>query len=151
MTLITLFRVLVVAAPVLATLGIAANYFGAAHVSQDWRDILAWSGDSAWIPDPSSIWQTQRLLAILVILLYVVIVVAALVAQVGLFLFWRFARPLALILAVLGEALVLGFGLSIFLPLEQMLYDLCLLSEGAILALAYFSPLHERFDQRTVA
>jgi hypothetical protein len=151
MTLTTLFRVLVVAAPVLAVLGVVANHFGAAHVSQDWRDILAWSGDGAWIPDPSSIWQTQRMLAISVVFLYVIVVIAALVAQVGLFLFWRFARPLAVVLTVLGEALVLGFGLSVFLPLEQVFYDLCLLSEGAILALAYFSPLHARFDQRSVA
>lgn len=151
MSLSTLFRIMVVAGPIFGLLGIAANHFGAARVSPEWRDLLTWSGDGSWLPNPSSLWDGQRALAVGVIVLYGLFLVAFLLGQVGLFLFWRFAPPLALATAIFGEVVALGSGLFIYLPLERLCDDICLVLEGAVLALAYFSPLRRKFRRRRVA
>lgn len=75
------------------------------------------------------------------------LLLAGLVSVVGLLLFWRFSRPLALVSTVLGEILLPFFGPTIESGWVSMLDDCAGILWGAALALAYFSPARESFEK----
>jgi urea transporter len=64
---------------------------------------------------------------------------------VGLLLFKRWARALALF-TTLASLLLLTSGSSLFTGLESAFYEAATLCWGAVLALAYYSPVSERFN-----
>jgi len=89
----------------------------------------------AWIPD--SIATTFLLAALLIPLV---------IAQiVGLYLFRRWARTLSTVLTVLVWPLLLFTGPSVQSALEVVLSDVTSVLWGALLALAWASPVSRRF------
>lgn len=90
----------------------------------------------AWIPDGIA---TTLLLAALLI--------PVVVAQiVGLYLFRRWARTLSTVLTVLVWPLLLFTGPSVQSALEVVLSDVTSVLWGALLALAWASPVSRRFE-----
>lgn len=143
-----LFRVLLLVSLVATVMAITLHHTASGRVSDDWKTLLQWDGDGGLVdrvPDtfPSS-WGA-RILLIAGLLVAIGFVVFTLVTQIGMILFWRFARPGFLITTALWIGLSPFLGLSVTLPLEGALYYLATLCDGAALAMAYFSPLSERF------
>lgn len=69
-------------------------------------------------------------------------------AAVGMFLIRAWARRLYLVLAILSVVAAPLSGFSVQTPLDMMLSSVVLLIDGAILALAYLSPLSLAFTRR---
>jgi hypothetical protein len=79
---------------------------------------------------------------------FIVYVAASLVAFVGLYLFKRWARTANLVLAALIIVVWPAMGHVVLSGLAQGLGEIALLLWGAVLALAYFSPIRERFESK---
>jgi hypothetical protein len=79
---------------------------------------------------------------------FIVYVAASLVAFVGLYLFKRWARTANLVLAALIIVVWPAMGHVVLSGLAQGLGEIALLLWGAVLALAYFSPISERFESK---
>ena len=79
------------------------------------------------------------------ITLLVVYVVASLVAFVGLYQFKPWARTANLVLAALMILVAPAMGHVVLSGLAQGFGEIALFLWGAVLALAYFSPISERF------
>ena len=150
MPLRTLFRIIVALYPVLVAVAIAYQQLAEPHLSEDWRSILAWNGDGGWPPtdfaeglsSASAIGWGVLLIAFLAVLLAV---------QIGLFCFHRWARAGFLGLTLVFLVTVPFLGLSIYLPLEAAITELISISDGLIIALAYFSPLRRQFAKKRSA
>ena len=71
--------------------------------------------------------------------------VAALAGVVGIFLFKRWGRALSLYSTALGFLLVPFIGPGVYSGLTSALDEVSFTLWGAVLAMAYFSPLAERF------
>ena len=72
---------------------------------------------------------------------------AWIVGLVGLFFFKSWARALSLAITLLGLVLTVGLGPSLSSGLEASLLEASSILWGAILALAYFSPVSARFER----
>jgi hypothetical protein len=66
---------------------------------------------------------------------------------VGLFLFWRFARFGFVLICALTLALVPFDGLVVMTPLVAALYDLSLVIDGVVVAMAYLPPVRNEFER----
>jgi hypothetical protein len=82
---------------------------------------------------------------VLILLLFVSFAVAGVAGTVGLIFFKRWARPLSLWITVLGFAIYPLLGTAVASPWADALSDASFMLWGAILAIAYFSPLRNRF------
>ncbi len=71
-----------------------------------------------------------------------------LIASVGLFFFQNWARHLFLILYVVGTLLIPLSGFSAQGPMENFFGQIATVLDGAILALAYLSPLAQNFQNK---
>lgn len=143
-----LFRALLLVSLFATVMALTLHLTASSRVSEDWKTLLQWDGDAGLVdrvPDtlPSS-WGA-RILLIAGFLVAIAFVVLTLLTQIGMMLFWRFARPGFLITTALSLVLSPFLGLSVTLPLEGAMYYLATLCDGAVLAMAYFSPLSERF------
>ena len=144
MPLRTLFRVIVVLYPVLVAAAIAYQQLSEPYLSEDWRNILAWNGDGGWAPSDFAEGLTSAS-AIGWGILIITFVVVLFAVQVGLFCFRRWARTGFVALTLLLVVTVPFLGLSIYLPLDAAITELISISDGLIIALAYFSPLRREF------
>ena len=148
MTSQKLFRVLLLVSLIATVTATALHYAASSHVSADWKTLLQWDGDGGLVdrvPDEFPSAWSARVLLIVGLIVALGFALFTLVTQIGMLFFWRFARPGFLVVTVVWIALTPFFGLSVTLPLEGMLYYLATLCDGAALAMAYFSPLSERF------
>jgi hypothetical protein len=75
----------------------------------------------------------------------------ALVSMVGLFLFWRPARPLYLVTTAAGLFLTPFFGPYVDAGWETAFGEAATIISGMVLALVYFSPLKELFEKPKIA
>ena len=76
------------------------------------------------------------------------IVIAALAARIGLFVFWRPARMLFLVTTV-AEVIAIAFmPAPADTAVSSMLHQAATYIAGAILAFIYFSPVRETFERR---
>jgi len=73
---------------------------------------------------------------------------ARLLAGIALFLFLPWARWLLLIVLSSDCISVLLAGVAVAAPIDQFVYVLMYLAEGAILALAYSEPLNQAFERK---
>jgi hypothetical protein len=71
--------------------------------------------------------------------------VASIVSTIGLFFFWYWVRPFALVTAILGLAVSPLFGPELSSGWSSALLEASFLAWGAVLALAYYSPLSQSF------
>jgi uncharacterized membrane protein len=76
----------------------------------------------------------------------IVLLVILIATYVGLFLFKRWARVLFVMGFVVSIPTYFMDGLFVSSGLEQLLYDACLLTYGAIIAVAYYSPVKRFFE-----
>jgi len=79
------------------------------------------------------------------------LLLAYVVASVGLFLFWRPARPLYLVTVIGGVLLTPALGPYVDSGWGEMLGAVGGMVTGAILALIYFSPLKELYEGGSTA
>jgi hypothetical protein len=70
----------------------------------------------------------------------------SLLASIGVFFFQNWGRHLLLSLYALGVLLSLLSGFSVQGPVENFLGQLTVVLDGAVLAMAYFSPLAKHFS-----
>ncbi len=93
-------------------------------------DLLAWGGygSHSWAQHP---------------LFYLSIGLGKVVSSIGLLLFLSWGRWLLLAIVVVSVASVPFSGMAISVPLDTVVGSLTGLTDGAILALAFFSPLSE--------
>jgi uncharacterized membrane protein len=76
----------------------------------------------------------------------IVLLVILIATYVGLFLFKRWARVLFVMGFVVSIPTYFMDGLFVSSGLEQLLYDACLLTYGAIIAVVYYSPVKRFFE-----
>jgi hypothetical protein len=77
--------------------------------------------------------------------LLIILIVAVVAIQIGLFLFRRWARTAYLVCTAVIIVMIPFGGLGIHLPVEAAIYEVVSIADGVILALAYFSPLRREF------
>ncbi len=136
------FRASVVAAAVIAVMTIVYTPAATCTFSQDWQDLLAWSGDGHIFSDREE-FAPRTDIAISVLL--VVFLIVAVGNQIALFFYWKPSRLIYLCLTIIGYLTVPFSGLTVSPPLETLGYELTNFFSGVTLALAYFSPVAERF------
>ena len=85
----------------------------------------------------------------LALLLIVPFIVVAVAGTVGLFFFKRWARSASLYVTILGFGLYPILGPTVISPWSGALSDASFMLWGATLAIAYFSPLRDRFSRLT--
>jgi hypothetical protein len=137
-----LFRLAVVLPLILSGAGVIYALAAQELFSQDWQDLIAWNGDGGILPDD---WSGTPLTIWLVIGAFGLISLIALVNQALLFFYWKPSRTIFLVSWVLLYPATLLLGLTILTPVENLLYELSALMTGVTLALAYYSPVAERF------
>lgn len=137
-----LFRLSIIAPVALSGIGIAYAILAESSFSQDWQDIITWNGDGGIFPDDLSTATAWTWVIIGVICLTAII---ALLNQILLFFYWKPSRTIFLFSCILLYPAMLLFGLSILTPVEYVLYEISAFLSGVTLALAYYSPVAERF------
>ena len=109
------------------------------QVPADWKTLLEWHGDGGMIYESlSNRW--------LLFGVGIPLVIAFFYSVIGMFFFWRFARPVYAGLTVALLLLTPFFGISVLLPIETALAELSLLVDGAIIALSYSHPFSSYFE-----
>lgn len=141
-----LFRTSILAPPVLSLAAVLYALLVERSLSAEWRDLMTWNGDGAFllgdeIPSSTLAWVLHWALVAAVGLA----AIGALVNQVLLFFYWKPARAIYLASCLVFYPLGLLLGLSITTPLESFLYECSTFLSGMTLALAYHSPVAERF------
>ena len=97
------------------------------------------NADERYVTSLPRAWLVQ------VIIWAVVYVVSALVAVTGLFFFRRWSRPLSIFVSTMAIAGWPLLGYNVVSGWSQALFDTALILWGGALAIAYCSPLAERF------
>jgi hypothetical protein len=137
----TAFRTSIIVAPIIALLALIYTTVAIPTFSQDWQDLLSWAGDGGVFVDGDEFSSSD--IALLVGLIALTFV--ALGNQVALFFYWRPSRSIFLGLTILGFVATPFLGLTVAPPMETFGYELSIFISGMTLALAYFSPVAERF------
>ena len=112
------------------------------QLPEDWKTLLEWNGNGSIIDE---LLENRWLLFGVGIPL----VILAIATQIGMFLFWRFARPVYAALTAVFVLLTSFWGISVLLPVEAALGELSLLVEGAVIALSYSQPFSSYFEAGT--
>jgi hypothetical protein len=129
------FRGLVIASTVCYLLVVFSPWLFWQGVSQETYAVLSWSGVGAFLPLPRGVYG-------LIVLLWVAV-------AVGMYQFSPQARLVFLVLTGFNLLLTLLGGMMTLMAFEAFLVTAATLMDGAILALAYLSPLKESFEDET--
>ena len=134
------FRCLVAVALVLGVAAIiAVQSPGAAP--EEWLTLLEWHGNGGVLENAmENPW--------LLVGLGVPVVLVVLATQIGMFLFWRPARPAYAAITAASVLLTSFGGISVMLPVEAAFVELTLLLEGAVITLSYSQPFSSYFETR---
>ena len=125
------FRVIVVTGLICYLLYAVGPWVFWPNLSREAGDVLSWRGLEAILPLPPVVyWLTLALWA---------------AAAVGLYFFIRAARALFTGLIGLSIVITLLGGMHVGLASESFVLYLANLSDGAVLVLAYWSPLRKKF------
>lgn len=145
-SLISLFRLTLFLSPLFAILSCVYTYVATPQFSQEWKDLLEWSGDgfAFGILDSGKLTFPKVAFAVGGLLFFLAVVAN----QVALFFFWRPSRTGFLILSIIGFGLIPFMGLQVVPPWEAFFYELSVFLSGVTLALAYFSPLSVKFEKQ---
>ena len=146
MTLKNRFRLIVGLSLAFAVASAVPSFF-LGGISEEWKIVLQWHGNEGVfeklldnLPE-SGVARAGLLIVLISFLTYVVAV------QVGMFLFWRFARVGYLLLTAGFVVLVSLDGLVVMTPFEAALCQLSLILDGAVLAIAYLQPISSYFEK----
>ena len=139
------FRIVVALSGALIIAGAVAAMFPG-QIPEDWATLLQWHGNggiSEQITEniPESYWA--RAILLLVGFGFLAFTIAVLI---GMFLFWRFARFGFVCLTALSVVLVPFDGLVVMAPIEAALFQLALILDGVIVAMAYLPPIGRLFE-----
>lgn len=133
-----LFRCLV-AISLLSFLAAMAVTQMATDVPPEWRTLFEWNGNGGYLDGL----EENRWIVLGLGIPFVILVV---VAQIGMFLFWRFARPAYAALVAVTVVITPFSGLVVQLPLEAAWWSLSAIADGAIIALSYTQPFSSYFE-----
>lgn len=115
-------------------------------VPATWDAVLQWSGNGGvWEQLAANIPETIFGRVVLGVLI-AALAILGLAIQIGMFLFWRFARIGYVCLTGLLVILAPFEGLVVMVPLEAALYQLALIITGTVIAMAYLQPVGSYFD-----
>jgi hypothetical protein len=135
-----LFRCLIV-----ISLGCALAAVGVTQlpgdIPQDWKTAFEWNGNGSLV---DALWANPWFL----FGLGIPFALLGIASLIGMFVFWRFARPVYAALTGLSVLLTLFGGLVVQLPAEAALMELSLLADGAVVALSYSPPFSSYFESR---
>ena len=137
-----LFRLSVVFPVPLSIAGVVYASSSESSFSQNWRDLIAWHGDGGLLPND---FTDASVMAWVFMLLVAVMALITLVNQVLFYFYWRCSRVIYLISIITSIAATWFLGLSITTPVENVFNEMATFMSGMALALAYFSPVAERF------
>jgi len=140
----TVFRMSVVLSPLLAIAGVLYFLTTSPHLSTEWQTLLEWSGDGAMI-FLNEVPENPSPIDITIASAFALILIAIVINQIALFFYRSWARTVYLWANIAGFALTPFLGLSIALPLETLFTEMSIFVSGITLALAYFSPVAEKF------
>jgi hypothetical protein len=139
------FRVLV-GLSLSVAIAISVLAFWPVESSEEWRAVLEWHGNGGIVEYlsrnfPNGGWAQSVLFLILVVPFGFTVAV-----QIGMFLFWRFARTGYVLLAALFLVVTLFDGLVVMTPIEAALYNIALILDGAVITMAYLQPIASYFE-----
>jgi hypothetical protein len=143
MNMTLVFRTAVVLSPLLAVAAIAYQELAGNTFSQEWRDLIAWDGYGGLFfgeEDGELMTPTFLILVGFVLLL--------LVNQVALFFYWGPSRWIYLSCIVIAFLIYPFVGITVLTPIASSFYYLSMVLDGLILALAFYSPIAEKFSSR---
>ena len=130
------FRWLVTMSIVTTIAGVVASFVGASSLPASLRDYLV-------AQQEADLTAGEIALAVIGIPL----LIALLVSIIGLYRFWRFARPLTVIVWGVGLILQAFAGPTVDLGLVTSLYELGAVLTGIILAVIYMTPAKDWFEK----
>ena len=115
------------------------------QMSEEWTTLFQWHGNGGISEQlleniQESYWERAVLL-----ILAAIFFAFAIAVLIGMFLFWRFARFGFVCLTALSVVLVPFDGLVVMTPLEAALFQLVLILDGVIVAMAYLPPICSQF------
>jgi hypothetical protein len=132
------FRWLVTASVVITILGLVVSFAGESSLPAPLRDYLA-------LESRSEADLTASDVALVVV--GIPLLVALVVSIIGLYCFWRFARPLTVIAWIVGLILQVFVGPTVDSGLATSLYELAAILTGIILAVIYITPAKAWFEK----
>lgn len=138
-----LFRLSVVVPFILTVAAVIYAFWAEASFSQEWKDIFAWNGDGGMIPYSMDDASIATWIFVLTLSLTAIV---AMLNQILFFFCWKPSRMIFLITNILMYPAILLLGLSVLAPVEYMLYQLSAFISGISLALAFYSPVAQRFS-----
>ena len=139
------FRIVVALSTALLIAGAVAAAFPG-QISEEWKPLLQWHGNGGITEHlveniPENYWT--RAVLLLFAIGFLVFTIAVLI---GMFLFWRFARFGFVCLTALSVVLVPFDGLVVMAPVEAALFQLALILDGVVVAMAYLPPIRGQFE-----
>lgn len=144
----TVFRLLAaLSLVVVIASGVATAFPG--DVSSDWEAALAWHGNGAAGMDFYEATLESDYGPILLWSIGIAFLLFVAATQIGIFLFWRFARPSYAVLATLMFLYSPFAGLSVMTPVQTALWELTLFLDGAIVAMSYLPPINGYFKKNS--
>ena len=133
------FRWVITASIVATTLGIMADFIMLASLPEPLRDYLNAQSEA-------DLTIRETIVAVVSLLF----LVAWVVAIIGLYCFWQFARPLMVIVLIGSIIISVVIGPTIQSGLTTAFYDVGTLLSGMILALIYTTPVRTWFEKSEV-
>jgi hypothetical protein len=130
------FRWLVTASVVVTILGAVATFAGESSLPAPLRDYLAAQSESDLTASD-----------IALVAAGIPLLIALVVSIIGLYRFWRFARPLTVIVWIIGLIFQVFAGPTVDSGLATSLYELAAVLTGIILAVIYITPARVWFEK----
>jgi hypothetical protein len=118
--------------------------------SPEWAAVLEWDGNGGVLQylkhnlPATVVGRVVLFLSLLALLIYMIAV------QIGLFLFWSFARIGYVLLVAFFTVVATLDGLAVAAPWEVALGTLSCVLDGAIICLSYVAPISRHFEGRDV-
>jgi len=148
MTQKNIFRSFVALSLAFTTASIIAGIFPG-HISEDWKIVLEWNGNEGLLLGLAENIPESGTMRVAFFIAATAFVSVMLAVQIGMFLFWRFARISYLLLALIFVLLAAFDGLIVMTPLEASLNQATLILDGVIIGMAYLPPVNGYFESRT--
>src|SRR5712664_1708091 len=105
----------------------------AGEIPDDWNTLLEWSGNRGVVEYVSSNLPTGNIARIALVLAGIGFLAYAVAVQIGMFLFWRFARTGYVVLTGAFVLFTAFDGIVVTLPVQEAFYELTLLVDGAVI------------------
>jgi hypothetical protein len=122
----------------------------AENIPEDWNTLLEWSGNGGVLEHATNNLPKDNTARIALLLLGLGFVAFVTAVQIGMFLFWHFARTGYVVLTGAFVIFTAFDGIVVTVPVQEAFYELTLLVDGAVIAMSYLSPISAYFETRNV-